>query len=349
MAELPQWDEFEEEDVFQLPATDSAGILSSTRAVVEDGELVWINQDAIERLGLTWAHQEQDNASLYGPVWYDQYHFQDGTERTVNWLLLLDALNFCFWAEKDQPRWQIEYRGETLNGYWAEAASLTRAVEEGMPLWDAAYLRTISSDDMAHIFRGIPSSPPIPLFEQRLINAREVGQVLSERYDGQFSNAIAQAGHNAVALTLLLASNFSSFNDIATYRNHEVCFYKRAQICVADIHGAFGGKQWGDLRNMDQLTAFADYKLPQVLRHLGVLEYAPELATCVDHQELIAQGSEEEIEIRAATIWACELLRRAMAKHDRIVTAAAIDQRLWLLGQESTAMRPYHRTRTQYY
>lgn len=349
MAELPQWDEFEEESIFQLSGTDQLGILSSTRAVVEDGELVWMNPDQIERLGFAWAHQESAGANLYGPVWYDQYHFQDGSERTVNWLLLLDALNFCFWAEKDQPRWQIEYRGETLNGYWAEAASLTRAVEEGMPLWDASYLRTISREDMAHIFRGIPSSPPIPLFEQRVANAREVGQVLSERYDGQFSNAIEQARRNAVALTLLLASNFSSFNDVAQYRKHEVCFYKRAQICVADIHGAFGGKQWGDLRAMDQLTAFADYKLPQVLRHLGVLEYAPTLAERVDNQELIAQGSDEEIEIRAATIWACELLRRAMARHDRFTTAAAIDQRLWLLGQESTGMRPYHRTRTMYY
>lgn len=154
---------------------------------------------------------------------------------------------------------------------------------------------------------------------------------------------------DAVKLALLLAAHFSSFNDVALYRKHEVRFLKRAQICVADLYGSFGGKAWGALQNLDQLTAFADYKLPQVLRHLGVLEYERTLAGHIDNQELISQGSEEEIEIRAATVWACELLRRAMVGHDHHVTAAEIDQRLWLLGQESTHMRPYHRTRTIFY
>ena len=349
MAEMLQRNEFEEEDAFTLYETDQSGILSSTRRVLEDGEHVWINQERLTRLALQWVQQEENGAALYTPMWYDKYHFHDGSERTVNWLLLLDALNFCFWAEKDQPRWQIEYKDELLNGYWAEAAALTRAVEEGLPLWDASYLRDIRSEEVAHIFRGVPPSPPIPLFEQRLLNAREVGQVLIERFDGQFTQAIEQIEGDAMKLALLLATHFSSFHDVAMYRNREVRFLKRAQICVADIYGSFGGTQWGAFHNMDQLTAFADYKLPQVLRHLGVLEYELTLAKRIDNQELIAQGSEEEIEIRAATIWACELLRRAMATHNHTVTAAEIDQRLWLLGQESTHMRPYHRTRTIYY
>jgi hypothetical protein len=349
MAEVLRRYESEEEDIFLLYVTDQSGILSSTRTVLEEGEHVWIDQERLNQLALQWVQQEENGAGLYTPVWYDQYHFHDGTERTVNWLLLLDALNFCFWAEKGQPRWQIEYKGELLNGYWAEAAALTRAVEEGMPLWDAAYLCKLSSDDVAHIFRGVSASPPIPLLEQRLQNAHEVGQVLIERYDGQFSHAIEQVEGDAVKLALLLAAHFSSFNDVALHRKHEVRFLKRAQICVADLYGAFGGKDWGALRNLDQLTAFADYKLPQVLRHLGVLEYERTLAGRIDNQELIPQGSEEEIEIRAATVWACELLRRAMAEHNRTVTAAEIDQRLWLLGQGSTHMRPYHRTRTIFY
>ena len=95
-------------------------------------------------------------------------------------------------------------------------------------------------------------------------------------------------------------------------------------------------------------TAFADYKLPQVLRHLGVLAYERTLAGRIDNQELIPQGSEEEIEIRAATVWACDFCA-AQWQHDQTVTAAAIDLRLWLLGQESAHMQPYHRTRTIFY
>jgi hypothetical protein len=345
MTETKQWHDREEEGLYRLPDHDAIGVLTSTKKVVEQGEHVWINVDQIGLLCQKWIQGFQEQ---YEPptVWDVRYHFHDETERTVNWILLLDALNFCFWAERGQPRWTITYKDERLNGYWAEAAALKRAVEEGMPLWDAAYLCQIDKDTMAHIFRG---EHMIPLFAQRVEHAREVGKVLLERFEGQFANAVMQAQGSAVQLVALLVDAFPSFRDIATYRHNEVRFLKRAQICVADLHAAFAGQRWGTFHDIDQLTIFADYKLPQVLRHYNVLEYHPDLATRVDQQELIVAGSEEEIEIRAATIWACELLRHAMAQHDYPITASEIDQRLWLMGQSASEMRPYHRSRTIFY
>jgi hypothetical protein len=335
------------DDLYTQPDHDPLGILSSTWTVVQQGQHVWINPEYIEQLSEQWLLQkDRGNANTYPPLWDDRYHFHDGTERTINWLLVLDALNFCFWPEKGQPRWSIEYRGETLNGYWAEAAALKRAVEDGIPLWDATCLSTISSETVAHIFRG---SGTIPLLEQRVSHAREVGHVLLEHYNGQFVHAIEQAEYNALKLVNLLVRDFPSFRDIATYHAHTVKFLKRAQICVADLYNAFYGQQWGTFADLERLTIFADYKLPQVLRHYHVLEYDSTLAQRVDNQELLPTESEEEIEIRAATIWACEFLRRQMQQQGYTMTAAEIDQRLWLMGQESTAMRPYHRTRTIYY
>ena len=353
-------------DSFALDEPDGLGVLSSTRPVVEQGEHAWINGD---RLPGVAARLIAANPTTSTSSWYERYHFFDGTERTVNWLLVLDALNFCFWPEKGQQRWRIDYRAgddhkrssgdhkgsPLLDGYWAEAASLTRAVEEGIPLWDAEYLSKMSREQLAHIFRGVsspehPEGEMIPLFEQRLQNVHEVGRVLLDRYDGQFANAVEQADHSALRLVLLLAQQFSSFHDVASYRGHEVRFFKRAQICVADLHGSFGGKGWGSFTDLDQLTAFADYKVPQVLRHFGVLEYSPSLAVRVDKQELLAPGSEEEIELRAATIWACELLRREMASTTgSTITAVEVDNRLWHIGQNVLGMKPYHRVRTVYY
>jgi hypothetical protein len=338
------------EDIYTLPnKEDTLGVLTSTRAVVEQGEYVWTNLDSIEALSTQWAYTEEPLAPREAQLWDHRYHFHDGTERTVNWLLVLDALNFCFWAEKDEARWSIDYQGEQLNGYWAEAAALKRAVEGGVPLWDAKYLSTISSDAVAHIFRSLPTYPAIPLVEQRLRNLQEVGRVLLEQYHGQFMYAIEEAQGSAVQLALAIAQHFPSFNDIADYRGYTVRFLKRAQICVADLHLAFGGKQWGTFHDLEQLTIFADYKLPQVLRHYRILEYDPLLAERIDKQELLAAGSEEEIEIRAATIWASELLRQALSRKGHTMSASQIDQKLWLLGQNLTAMRPYHRVRTIYY
>ncbi|HLI72096.1 MAG TPA: queuosine salvage family protein [Ktedonobacteraceae bacterium] len=340
-----------QKELSRLEQPDALGVLSSTREVVRQARLVQIEPARIEALARLLAAHAGEAAGSAAPAWPAQYHFFDGTERTVNWVLLLDALNFCFWGEKDQPRWQIEYRGEILNGYWAEAASLRRAVEEGRPVWDAEYLSKIDQEELAAVFRGnSPAGPDIPLFEERLRNAREVGQVLLARFEGQFSHLVEQVQQSGVELVLALVEHFPSFRDVATYDGQEVRFFKRAQICVADLHSAFSGQAWGAFTDLDQLTIFADYKLPQVLRHHGVLVYAPELAARVDHQEQLSPGSAEEVEIRAATVWASELLRRAVARQrEQAVTAAEIDQLLWNLGQEAGAMRPYHRVRTLFY
>jgi hypothetical protein len=129
-----------------------------------------------------------------------------------------------------------------------------------------------------------------------------------------------------------------------------VPFLKRAQICVADLHTTFGGAGWGALRGVERLTAFADYKLPQMLRREGVLVYEPELAEMIETYTLIPAGADAEVEIRAATVWAVELLRQALAKMGIQQTASAIDYRIWLESQSAPADGvPYHRTRTIYY
>ncbi len=327
------------------PANDGLSVLSATAPVVRAARMVRIVPAAIEALAERWAEQPwPEQAGL------DALHFADGTPRTANWVLLLDALNFCFWAEHGQPRWQVEWRGQTLDGYAALAAALTRAVEEGRPLWDAAYLANLREAELRDILRPVGDSPEIPLFAERLANAREVGRVLGERYGGQFTDAIEAAGHSAPELALLLARDFPSFHDVARWQGHEVPFLKRAQICVADLHAAFHGQSWGALADLDQLTAFADYKLPQLLRRAGALVYAAPLAARVDAYAPIAAGSEEEIEIRAATVWAVELLRRALARRGIERPASAIDYRLWEESQTKLpGEAPYHRTRTIYY
>lgn len=328
-----------------LPTSDPLGVLSSTLPVVQRARQVHLDLASIEALAARWAAE-----GWSAPVWDAALHFNDGTERALNWMLLTDAMNFCFWAEAGQPRWTVEYRGQTYDGYLAEAASLMRAIDEGRPLWDATYLADLSEEELHAIFRPAPGAPDIPLFAERLTNARETGRVLLEKYGGQFAHAIESAGGNAVTLVQRIVQDFSSFNDVASYDGAEIGLYKRAQICVADIHGIFGGQRWGNLSNLDHLTIFADYKLPQLLRREGILIYTPDLATRIDRMQLLPAGSQEEVEIRSATIWAGELLRRALAERGIQARASEIDYHLWLLSQtKSPADRPYHRTRTIYY
>ena len=329
-----------------LEAPDALGVLETTAPVVTAARAVRIEPAAIARVA-----DRLVGSPLPVPQWDTRYHWTDCQGRTVNAVLLLDALNFCFWAPPGEPRWQIEYRGETLDGYWALAAALKRAIEEeDCPLWDADFLQDIDEDDAHCIFHPEGKSRGrIPLFSARLANMREVGRVLCRKFDGWFGAAIEQSGQSAPALARLLAEHFPSFDDTAEYDGREVRLYKRAQICAADLYGALGGKRWGALRDLDQLTAFADYKVPQLLRAEGILGYAPDLADRVDARQPLEPGSPEEVEIRAATVWGVELLRRALTERGVAARAFEIDWHLWTLAQERTDMAPYHRTRTCYY
>jgi hypothetical protein len=189
----------------------------------------------------------------------------------------------------------------------------------------------------------------IPLLAERAANLRELGAGLRDRWGGDVTALIASARGGAARLTRLLASEFASFDDVATYAGRPVRFYKRAQICVADLYGALGGRGLGAFADLDQLTAFADYKVPQVLRRLGVLVYDDHLASLVDRQTELPPGSPEEVEIRAATIWGVESIRWALAALGRTVPAFQLDWYLWEAGQRVPDDKPYHRTRTIYY
>ncbi|MBM4402713.1 MAG: hypothetical protein FJ044_05725, partial [Candidatus Cloacimonetes bacterium] len=145
----------------------------------------------------------------------------------------------------------------------------------------------------------------------------------------------------------LILQSFASFDDTSIFYGKKINFYKRAQLLVSDIYQLFGGEGFGNLKNVDQLTACADYKLPQSLRTLGVISYTKSLAEKVDNKTPIPKDNQEEVEIRANTIWAVELIRQGLEKIGEKVMPIGINDHLWLIGQDKGKHeKPYHRTLT---
>src|SRR6516164_5935370 len=112
-------------EMLQPPTDDRLGVLTGAARVLRAPSLVRLDLNAIVRLAARWASEPWPQKSAF-----PEMHYFDGTERTLNWLLLLDALNFCFWAFPGEARWRVEWRGEMLDGYNALVASLSRAMEE---------------------------------------------------------------------------------------------------------------------------------------------------------------------------------------------------------------------------
>lgn len=326
-----------------ITTEDPFGILASTRGVVEHSRDVFIREDAVgaaagligERFRRGLESAEVSFGTTTGSVADD-----------VQLVFVEDVVNFCFWAGKDEPKWQIELpRGElTQGGWYGLTACFQRGLAERVPILDAEYLATISFADAKKFFRGA-GGVEIPLLKERVQNFQEAGQILLEKFAGEFINALEQADFDAIGIGNMLIEHFKSFRDVSMLEGTEVVFLKRAQICPNDLQYVLNGRG-KKITNVNQLTAFADYKLPQVLRMFGVLTYRPELAKKIDTYVELPHDSREEVEIRAATIWAVELLRQ----HLPHLSAGDIDNTLWVMSQDiQEHAKPYHRTRTIFY
>ncbi len=264
--------------------------------------------------------------------------------KKLNYLFVFNSINFCYWGT---PKWTVENKGNKYDGAWAMMASLGKAIDDNIPILDAKYLSTLSGDILSRILQG---NVAIPLFKERLQILHENGNILAEKYNGQFSKLLQKSNQDALHILEIITTEFPSFDDSAEYEGQKVMFHKRAQLLIADVYRAFNGNGFGDIKNINNLSAFADYKIPQILRKLGVLEYTPELSAKIDNKVQISQGSDEEIEIRSNMIWAVELMKEELKTKTPNITSMEIDSYLWLLGQDkSPDDKPYHLTETIFY
>jgi hypothetical protein len=322
---------------------DHLKVLSTTKYVVERAKDVIINPRGINPISkmLEPALNRGINEAEYGLGLTGKF------EDDVQLIFLEDTVNFCFWAEKDKPKWQIEWPiGSTINGgYYGLVGCYKRAFAEKTPILDANYLSSITLEQVKHFFRG-KDGTEIPLIDKRLDNFREAGKVLLKKYRGHFIHTLEDSKFDTVGLVKEIVDNFTSFRDSALYNNKRINFLKRAQLAANDLSFLSEYNKKGNLKNLNELTAFADYKIPQILRMFGVISYSKRLGDKIDNYVLIPAGSREETEIRAATIWAVELIRQKMDKY----SARMIDNAIWLASQDlSKETKPYHRTYTVFY
>ncbi|MCX6357235.1 MAG: hypothetical protein NT045_05070 [Candidatus Aureabacteria bacterium] len=323
-------------------ATIKKPIFKSLQTIIADLRHVTIDETQVRNF---CAQRPPGRITL--PDWKLEFIYPWDNERAAEFFLLFNCINFAFWAKGGGVKWNIHYKGRRLDGAYGLLGALTRAIEEGVPLLEGKFLKYLDEAALRQILRGEGS---LVLFPERVRILNEIGVGLVGGHGGSFGALIRAAGGSAGALAGLLVTTFPSFNDICRVDGREVLFYKRAQLAPSMIYQRFGGRGPGAFPDIDELTVFADYKLPQALRRLGVIRYDEELAARVDSRTLIPPCSREEIEIRACTIWACELIQREYAKRGGKMNAVTLDAFLWLLAHEpSPNDRPYHLTETIYY
>lgn len=265
-------------------------------------------------------------------------------EDKAAYVMALDAINFgsgYFKTAQDQGA-ALEYADLAL--------ALRRAFDNGQLAKPAHWVQVTAAQcqDIFDMPVGV-SGDIDDLMTLYATHLAAAGQVLVSEYDGKALNVLQAAQKSAVKLAELVAQ-WPGFEDIAFYDGMPVPIFKRAQILAADMHLALCGQGVADFDDLGDLTIFADNMVPHVLRHDGILNYAPPLAAAIDAGEFLQPGSAVEVELRAVALHAVECLKQAAHQQGKTVTSLDLDRILWTRGYEQTYFsKPPHRTMTVWY
>ncbi|VVD02465.1 unnamed protein product [Leptidea sinapis] len=321
----------------------------SGRFIAEHSHHVQLNSEGIEKLSVEMLINTEENKLIISSTGTEDIQPSKDHPKAADWIFVTDTLNFCFWSQNKDLEWRVNGN----MGYCALEAALYRALKDGYDITNPDYYSKITSEDLSIIMKG-DTDARIPLFNERLTVLHEVGAILIDKYNSTFETCILQANKSAVKLLQIIVSNFPCFRDEAVYKKQPVSLYKRAQILVADLWNCFGGQKWGEFHDIDKLTMFADYRVPQVLVNYGVLSYSHELMEKLKNNELLPCGSDEEVEIRGCSIHAVELLKKRLEEKIReegksveVPNSSMIDYYLWCYRRKHAQEMeniPYHKT-----
>ena len=286
---------------------------------IDEGKLVEVSKSLNGKPAQDWNNQLQrmlGNLSLE-----DELRLEIATGLT----------NARFWRE---PKWETKEHGGAILLLVLYINAL-----ENKKLWSSE----TSREDYLKII-DIGTGVELPRWKERRDILVAGVRVFEEKFSGDVLKWLHFCGFDAERIAGALLEDFPSFRDVYIYKGHRVPICKLLQLTIWSIHRILLRRGQSGILGIDKLTAMADYKIPQTLRHLEVLKYSESLAQRIDNKIELASGSPEEIEIRACTIQVIERIAKQIK-----LSPMEIDMLLWLKSQTVSNMKPYHRTDTLFY
>lgn len=284
--------------------------------------------------------------------------FPESIENFVEFIGVVNSVNFCFVHADSGKRFDVEYDGKVWEGAFGLAAAFKRALDEGIPVCDPHFLFSLELGQLAHILR--PKTTLIPLFVERLKHLKNVGRALLEMQTS-FSRFLLVHKFSLFP-TYYGGGIINSLPSLDSYRDtvfwkagdkvHVLRFNKRAYLFAMVYHGRISSAGFKSVNIVDpgNFLPITDYRIPQVLRSFGVLIYSKELAEMVDGRVVLKRNSDMEIGIRVQTVNAMTKLLKAtneLFPESKQITMVELDYALWSLGR--TLKSEHHLTMTTAY
>lgn len=304
-------------------------VLGSLKPILKIQKNVQTIEEKVKELAPEIAKEE-----LEMPKWDAPVYIEENSKQTIDFVMIINSINFAF-TEFQEPHRKFEVKQPSMDFNWNGAFAMTYCIKRAMPeIFDAKYLANMTTKEAKKIFQG--ETIQIPMLKERIKILQEAGTVLDEMYEGHFYNLVEDSNYHAFkdgnGVVEKLVKDFPSYNDISYYKGKEVKFYKRAQLAVGVLYARLKGTSLFDIKDIDDLTVYADYVLPVSLTRLGVMKKTEELENKIQNWKEIKKDSLEELEIRTHTIYGADLLIKEVNKYrpeDKKINALHMDYKLW--------------------
>jgi hypothetical protein len=254
--------------------------------------------------------------------------------------VLATSVVACLWPPEGEEVWHAE-----LDGVWLDDAPGLFACFTRLPRLDLGDFVGFTANEAERFFAGRGRLQQLPARAQRL---DEVATALVERWGGSAAGIIEESQWDAPRIVELLVDTVPGYRDRSDTAMGTAAFDKLAHLCAAMM----STRSDRAFQGLDTFPVYPDYMLPMVLRHHGVLVYETGLADTIDGRQLIEPGSNWEVGIRWATVFAAERLGEALGDIGRNVPIPSLDYALWhdaVLGPDAGRMGEHHRTITMAY
>lgn len=255
------------------------------------------------------------------PEWNYPPYLQDGDSyHLANFFLVLNSINYSFFdTVTGEPYRAGKDVGSSL---MTSRLTLNWGILKGLP-------NSLSDVDEEFVQFLFQADNDISMLEARTAALREAGHFLDERGEGGVLDWISSLKtRDAGAIAVSIPTVLPSWRDP---------FLKRAQLFVAMLYGRFQNRRDNpiDKDSLKNLTVFADYRLPQTLRAMGILKLRESDEKWIEAGHLVSPGSNLELELRAASILAGDRMVAAMNQNGfwGQVTVLESDYLLWSVGR----------------
>lgn len=237
---------------------------------------------------------------------------QDDTD--VDFAVLFSSLNFCFW-----------HFDETKSSNTSEAR------QRFMHIYKLGKIRSLDFQEFETIIG------PLYLNQKRFDFIQE-----SVSFIDSVEGKVLEYLNSFDSIKELIADivlRMPQYNDVSIYKGDRVYLYKRVQSLIFSLRHLI--KRFNA---ETELSALADYRVPQFLNTLGILEYSDDLMYRIENNIEIQHDSEEEIEIRANTVVAVHEIASRLD-----ISPAVVDNLIWKGGKLVQNKNNFHKTINFFY